>query len=289
MRNIVIFLFLFVCHANLSAQNGTEKGVEDSVKVEKSCEKYDSGLSVDSVKNEINNLDMDKQEKMSDRVKKGMISILIVVGIGLLMIIAFIIVGIRKVCTLLEKKIGELQDELRAKRYQERYEGKEFRNASCSSSSVRTERKINNLEQGSKDVKNHISGGERLLENPIARQSIEEDRIPPSVAKEEGLKSIYAKPMQDGRLKVTNEIQGAIYVIRCKTNDSVMGEFEVYQGREQMLKAIKNKENFIDIFCEVKGNSINACAVKNLNSGEVKKVDGSTWEVVRKAKIEFIK
>ena len=104
----------------------------------------------------------------------------------------------------------------------------------------------------------------------------------------ENFKIVYAKPMQNGCLKETSESAGPLYVIRCHLND-MKGEFKVYEGQEQMQRAIKNKEDCLDLFCIAEGSSVEASAIKTLTLGEVERKENGIWSVVKKTKIEFVR
>lgn len=100
-------------------------------------------------------------------------------------------------------------------------------------------------------------------------------------------KNVYAKPMRNGCLKETSE-STAQYVIRYRLSES-KGVFKVYEGQEQMQKAIKNREDCLDLFCIAKGSSVDATVIKTLTSGEVEREENGIWKVMKKAEIEFIK
>lgn len=100
-------------------------------------------------------------------------------------------------------------------------------------------------------------------------------------------KIIYAKPLGNGNLKTTSEASEAIYVI-LMNNDNT-GKFSLYENENQKKRAIKNKDNMLDLFCDVTGSSIGAETIKNLKEGEVQLVGNGFWKVTRKAKIGFIK
>ena len=104
----------------------------------------------------------------------------------------------------------------------------------------------------------------------------------------EDFKIVYAKPMQNGCLKETPESAGPLYIIRCHLND-MKGEFKVYEGQEQMQRAIKNKEDCLDLFCIAEGGSAEASAIRTLSFGEVERKENGIWSVVKKAKIGFVK
>lgn len=100
-------------------------------------------------------------------------------------------------------------------------------------------------------------------------------------------KIVYAKPMRNGCLKETLE-STAQYVIRYHLSES-KGAFKVYEGQEQMQKAIKNREDCLDLFCIANGSSVDATVIKTLTSGEVEREESGIWKVKKKAEIEFIK
>ena len=104
----------------------------------------------------------------------------------------------------------------------------------------------------------------------------------------ENFKIVYAKPMQNGCLKEASESAGPLYVIRCHLND-MKGEFKVYEGQEQMQRAIKNKEDCLDLFCIAEGSSVEASAIRTLTLGEVERKENGIWSVVKKTKIEFVR
>ena len=88
-------------------------------------------------------------------------------------------------------------------------------------------------------------------------------------------------------MKETSE-STAQYVIRYRLSES-KGVFKVYEGQEQMQKAIKNREDCLDLFCIAKGSSVDATVIKTLISGEVERKENGIWKVMKKAEIEFIK
>ena len=104
----------------------------------------------------------------------------------------------------------------------------------------------------------------------------------------ENFKIVYAKPMQNGCLKEMSESAGPLYVIHCYLND-MKGEFKVYEGQEQMQRAIKNKEDCLDLFCIAEGSSVEASAIRTLSLGEVERKENGIWSVVKKVKIEFVR
>lgn len=101
------------------------------------------------------------------------------------------------------------------------------------------------------------------------------------------VKTVYAKPLQDGSLKTTEELE-AIYIISMY-RDNTVGKFSLYEKDERKVKAIKNKDNMLDQFCDAAGSSMNARTIKNVCEGEVEQIRNGVWKVIKKAKIEFIK
>ena len=100
-------------------------------------------------------------------------------------------------------------------------------------------------------------------------------------------KTIYAKPLGDGNLKTTTEASEAIYIISVNKDNT--GKFSLYENESQKKRAIKNKDNMLDLFCNAKGSSIGAETIKIINEGKVKLLGNNIWEVTQKADIEFVK
>lgn len=98
---------------------------------------------------------------------------------------------------------------------------------------------------------------------------------------------IYAKPLGNGNLKTTTEASEAIYVISVRKDN--IGKFSLYENEGQKKRAIKNKDNILDLFCNAKGSSIGARTIKTLSEGEVRQSGIDTWKLTQKAEIEFIK
>lgn len=294
MKKIIVYILLFVCCVHLSANNEGENSrsmqANDSLQTE-SYRGNDSSLLTDSVfKSEINQLEqkrMKKQEERYDKVMEEAKKILIFVVIGFLVVISFILIGVIKISTLLKKEADKIIGEL--KRYREQTGGKES-HVTNKVQPAKPEEKTGNP----KDIGNvSRTGGDkdRSSQVSIATETMVDSRNVQNVVKPNDRgKDIYAKPMQNGCLKVTNDIQEAIYVIRCRTNETTsLGEFFVYDGPEQMLRAIKNRENFLDSFCDARGTSMDARAIRNLGRGEVEKIDNMTWKVIKKLEIEFLR
>lgn len=100
-------------------------------------------------------------------------------------------------------------------------------------------------------------------------------------------KTIYAKPLGNGNLKATTEASEAIYIISIEKDNT--GKFSLYENEDQKKRAIKNKDNMLDLFCDAKGSSIGAESIRVLNEGEVELFGNDIWKVIKKAEIEFIK
>lgn len=98
---------------------------------------------------------------------------------------------------------------------------------------------------------------------------------------------IYAKPLGNGNLKTTTEVSEAIYVISVNKDNT--GKFNLYENENQKKRAIKNKDNMLDLFCDAKGSSIGAESIRVLSEGEVESFGNDIWKVTQKAEIEFIK
>ncbi len=105
---------------------------------------------------------------------------------------------------------------------------------------------------------------------------------------QENYKIIYARAMQNGCLKETSNSLEAQYIIRNVQGES-KGRFKVSETQEQMQKAIKNKEDILDRFCEEEGSSVGAKSIGVLSLGEVERQEDGTWRVLKKSKIKFIK
>ena len=141
------------------------------------------------------------------------------------------------------------------------------------------------------DSKNKITTD---LKQNISTIAVQKEGIEPTektynaVQKNKSQQTVYAKPLQDGRLKRTEEFE-AIYIVTTERN-AIKGKFSVYDKDEQkVIKAIKNKDVLLDKFCEARGSSTNAIGIKNINDGEVEQEGNGTWKIITKAEIEFIK
>lgn len=153
---------------------------------------------------------------------------------------------------------------------------------------VITEEKINNIAKNVETIKKEIINDykpmrvktEELNENDEEKRK---DHQPPH---KESNKILYAKPLQNGCLKTTEEME-AIYIIKIEQNN--VAQFTVYEKEEQMLRAIKNKEYILEQFCETRGSSINAKKIENVNAGQVEQIETGIWRVIKKAEIMFIK
>ena len=93
--------------------------------------------------------------------------------------------------------------------------------------------------------------------------------------------------MGNGNLKATTEASEAIYIISIEKDNT--GKFSLYENEDQKKRAIKNKDNMLDLFCDAKGSSIGAESIRVLNEGEVELFGNDIWKVIKKAEIEFIK
>ena len=144
------------------------------------------------------------------------------------------------------------------------------------------------IKQLQNDIKSLPRQKEKKPQVQTAEQSpslTEERNIAPQSAPES--KIIYAQP-KNGRLEKVSMLENRYYKITCEQSSS-NGKFELADNPDTVLRAIKNKEEYIDPVCEAIGGSAQkAKSIRTIAPGQVSMVDGGTWTIEKKAQIEYI-
>ena len=284
MRKIIL-CFLLICGVGFGANPVQQDSLKndsariDSVQIE-SVFRTDSAYltvnDVDAIANKvIEKMKQESKEKIVIMTKKIAISTGEII-IGVLIFILGVIVGL--LCKMLFKKLKEIEckQEEDSSRFSKHLKQMEEKVGKMAEKVERVKKEVpNDVKQAVKEVivKEH-SITEYVNKKEVHYEPIKENII-------------YAKPLGNGNLKATTEVSEAIYVISVKKDNT--GKFSLCENEDQKKRAIKNKDNMLDLFCNAKGSSIGAKTIKNLNEGEVRLLENDIWEVIRKAEIGFIK
>ena len=281
MKRIALYFLLLTCSISILANSTTEKGSinNDSVKIESiqtSITTNNNSTRTDKI--EIK-MEQKNKEHLIEAVKKT-IALLVGVVIIVLGVLMWLLYGkvykkltdIKRNCSNVENKTTEI-----LKQVNKTLDNIEKMTTESAKKAEYTKNKVTT------DLKQNI--------NTIA---VKKENIDPTkkiyneVQENKSQQTVYAKPLQDGRLKRTEEFE-AIYIVTTERN-AIKGKFSVYDKDEQKVtKAIKNKDVMLDKFCEARGSSTNAIGIRNISDGEVEQEGNGTWKIIKKAEIEFIK
>lgn len=280
----VIICFLLICSVGLWA-NPTEKDSlkNDSAKID--SVQTENILNTDNAYLTINDIDaiadkvvekmeQENKEKIVVMTKKIVITTgEIIIGILIFILGAIVVLLYNKVFKKLQKMERQQEESARVS---------ERRLASIEKNVDEIAKKVEKIKSRVvEDVKQSVTKPIVKEDSVVERTNIHE------VHYETPKENIYAKPLGNGKLKTTTEASEAIYVISVKKDN--IGKFSLYENEDQKKRAIKNKDNMLDLFCDAKGSSIGAESIRVLSEGEVKLFGNDIWEVTQRAKIEFIK
>lgn len=283
MKKIII-CFLLICSVGLWA-NPTEKDSlkNDSARID--SVQTENILNTDNAYLTINDIDaiadkvvekmkQENKEKMAVMTKKIVITTGEII-IGILIFILGAIVG------LLYNKVFKKLQEMRRKREEE--------SQSIKHRLISIEKDVTETAKNVEKIKRVVVFEiKQTVAQPIEQENNVKDVKDSSYESiKNAPKTIYAKPLGNGNLKATTEASEAIYIISIEKDNT--GKFSLYENEDQKKRAIKNKDNMLDLFCDAKGSSIGAESIRVLNEGEVELFGNDIWKVIKKAEIEFIK
>ncbi len=283
MKKIII-CFLLICSVGLWA-NPTEKDSlkNDSARID--SVQTENILNTDNAYLTINDIDaiadkvvekmkQENKEKMAVMTKKIVITTGEII-IGILIFILGAIVG------LLYNKVFKKLQEMRRKREEE--------SQSIKHRLISIEKNVTETAKNVEKIKRVVVFEiKQTVAQPIEQENNVKDVKDSSYESiKNAPKTIYAKPLGNGNLKATTEASEAIYIISIEKDNT--GKFSLYENEDQKKRAIKNKDNMLDLFCDAKGSSIGAESIRVLNEGEVELFGNDIWKVIKKAEIEFIK
>lgn len=221
----------------------------------------------------IEKMKQENKEKIAVMTKKMVITTGEIV-IGILIFILGAIVG------LMYNKVFKILQEM--KRKPEESRSVEHRLTSVERNVIETAKNVEKIKKVVvSDVKQTVT---QATEQENNVEDVKEDSYE-SIKNEP--KTIYAKPLGNGNLKATAKASEAIYIILVDKDN--IGRFSLYENEDQKKRAIKNKDNMLDLFCDAKGSSIGAESIRVLSEGEVELFGNDIWKVIKKAEIEFIK
>ena len=283
MKKIII-CFLLICSVGLWA-NPTEKDSlkNDSARID--SVQTENILNTDNAYLTINDIDaiadkvvekmkQENKEKMAVMTKKIVITTGEII-IGILIFILGAIVG------LLYNKVFKKLQEMRRKREEE--------SQSIKHRLISIEKNVTETAKNVEKIKRVVVFEiKQTVAQPIEQENNVKDVKDSSYESiKNAPRTIYAKPLGNGNLKATTEASEAIYIISIEKDNT--GKFSLYENEDQKKRAIKNKDNMLDLFCDAKGSSIGAESIRVLNEGEVELFGNDIWKVIKKAEIEFIK
>ena len=283
MKKIII-CFLLICSVGLWA-NPTEKDSLkndsariDSVQTENILNTDNAYLTIkdiDAIADKVvEKMKQENKEKMAVMTKKIVITTGEII-IGILIFILGAIVG------LLYNKVFKKLQEMRRKREEE--------SQSIKHRLISIEKNVTETAKNVEKIKRVVVFEiKQTVAQPIEQENNVKDVKDSSYESiKNAPKTIYAKPLGNGNLKATTEASEAIYIISIEKDNT--GKFSLYENEDQKKRAIKNKDNMLDLFCDAKGSSIGAESIRVLNEGEVELFGNDIWKVIKKAEIEFIK
>lgn len=283
MKKIII-CFLLICSVGLWA-NPTEKDSLkndsariDSVQTENILNTNNAYLTINDIDaiadKVVEKMKQENKEKMAVMTKKIVITTGEII-IGILIFILGAIVG------LLYNKVFKKLQEMRRKREEE--------SQSIKHRLISIEKNVTETAKNVEKIKRVVVFEiKQTVAQPIEQENNVKDVKDSSYESiKNAPKTIYAKPLGNGNLKATTEASEAIYIISIEKDNT--GKFSLYENEDQKKRAIKNKDNMLDLFCDAKGSSIGAESIRVLNEGEVELFGNDIWKVIKKAEIEFIK
>lgn len=287
MKKFIICFCLIVCCIGIAAYSkDSRQSVQfDSVVFDSLAHK---SFVIEKIQKQIDNLEINKQntgnlkeEYMKKSEVVNYIRKIIVWVIGVIIIfLSLLSIGLFAIYKRLSARMNKMKKEAENYRYK--------------ADEKNSDMVVQLVNQKIKPIKSEIKEDilNELKMNNAPAPDVEHERVVLSdtgndVVKED-FKIVYAKPMQNGCLKETSESAAPLYIIRCYLDD-MKGEFKVYEGQEQMQRAIKNKEDCLDLFCIAEGSSAGASAIRTLSLGEAERKENGVWNVVKKANIKFVK
>lgn len=291
MEKNIIFLFLLIC-GSMAMHGRAEKtyhiAQQDSIAfdslISENCIIKALQLQIDSLKEEMKTTNKTEEYMTKDKVViyvNKCCAVVVGIFIVILCISAIILFVLYK---RLRKQMNELEKGIKHYHYKNDKEKSDMvaQLINRKIKPMKTEIKEDIL----RELKtNHASVPDAELGNAVSPQKDDKSQKKQDM---EDYKIVYAKPMRNGCLKETSEPSDSQYIISCHQND-LKGEFKVYEDQEQMLKAIKNREDCLNSFCKAKGSSVGATIIKTLNPGKAERQENGTWKVIDQAEIEFIK
>ena len=287
MKKIIVTLGLLIyCSMGLVQHveaNGSQQYMESDSVVDDSLRirKEECQMQIDSLRKEnINQMDDKLMEYMKQNdIKKYVIKIACFIIAVVIFLFSIFAILLWKIYRNLSKRIREQEKWIKDRQNKKTVDDSDIIDSLVSN-------KVKFVKEEIKDdlrkefIANRVSVIKKKKKDDATKSF-------PEKTQEKGSKSIYAKPRRDGQLKTTSEKSEAIYIIRCE--DNFMGDFELYDDQEQMLKAIKNREDCLDAFCNVKGSAVDAKRIKTLLPGKVEQWEDGIWKIVKKVEVEFNK
>ncbi len=283
MKKIII-CFLLICSVGLWANPAEKDSLKndsariDSVQTENILNTDNAYLTINDIDaiadKVVEKMKQENKEKMAIMTKKIVITTGEII-IGILIFILGAIVG------LLYNKVFKKLQEMRRKPEEESQSIK-HRLTSIEKNVVETAKNVEKIKgvvaSNTKQIVTQPTEQENNVKD-VKENSYESIKNEP--------KTIYAKPLGNGNLKAITEALEAIYIISIDKDNT--GKFSLYENEDQKKRAIKNKDNMLDLFCDAKGSSIGAESIRVLSEGEVELFGNDIWRVIKKAEIEFIR
>lgn len=284
MRYYLLFTLLFLCGTCLSAQNLNQeefKNVHDRIVIaftkaimpnyvgSKDCSQKDK----DSYEQKI-------KEKLSNNNRNGYLpeTVILVLGVGLLLfvILAFWLFRLQRQLNRLKKQVEKKTRSTQKENNIERLESK-FQ---------MQQEQIGRLKSDIQLVRQQIETKpkDRTMEQTPSNTVVLE--VSPLPVSENKNKVIYAQ-IRNGNLEKVYEKERQYYKITCEQGRNE-GTFELVDTPDLLIRAIKDKEAYIEPVCETCGIARTAKSIKTIIPGHVTTSDGEIWEVKNKAKIEYI-
>lgn len=270
MRRFVICFWMVICCSIICAMESCSNASKQNIEVK---EEHDS-LENDSIQNL--SIQITQLRSEIDRIN-GLRYILVV-------LFALLIMTLWYIYKTLSMRINEQQAKIREEHH------KKPANDLDNRIELLVNKKIKPLQEKIKTDLFKELKGEKAIDKDCCERKDSDSFFSHNTlqkAADTNCKAIYAKPLKDGRLKATSEITEAIYVIYYE--DMPIGEFKLFDNQEQMQKAIRNREDCLDGFCEIRGSSVGAKEVRTLTQGKAEQKGNNIWEVVKKVEIEFVK
>lgn len=285
MKRVIICFCLIVCCIGITAYSkDLRQGVQlDSVVFDSLAHK---SSVIGKMQKQIADMEVNKQNtgnlKEGYMKKSEVVNYIRKIGLwmigGIILCLSILTIGMFAIYKRLSARINKMRKEAESYRYK----------ADEKNSDMVVQLVAKKIKPIKAEIKEDILEELKMNNAPAPDVLSDADNNVVNDVVKENFKIVYAKPMQNGCLKETSESAGPLYVIRCHLND-MKGEFKVYEGQEQMQRAIKNKEDCLDLFCIAEGSSVEASAIKTLTLGEVERKENGIWSVVKKTKIEFVR